>query len=274
MRTTASQKLKIGIFTTLGLVILFVAIFLIGSQKNLFSSTYTLHGIFKNVGGLQVGNNVRLAGINVGIVDGISLLTDTSVQVDLTLNSSVKKFVKSDAKLSISTDGFIGDKLVIISPGGANTTTIARDGQMLATIPPFDVDKVIAKATTIISNASDLTGNLSEIIAKINHGQGSIGRLINNDKMAKDMEKTVKEAKNTIGTVKSTIGSVKTTTGTLNEDLKAAQHNFLLKGFFKKKEKAKQDSIKKAKEAAEKAREAADTTKKKRKGFLGLGGKG
>jgi len=267
MRTTASQKLKIGIFTTLGLVILFIAIFLIGSQKNLFSATYTLHGVFKNVGGLQVGNNVRLAGINVGIVDGINLLTDTSVQVDLTLNSSVKKFVKTDAKLSISTDGFIGDKLVIISPGGANTTTTAKDGQMLATVPPIDVDKIIAKATTIISNASDLTGNLSEIVAKINHGQGSIGRLLNNDRMAKDMEKTVKEAKNTIGTVKSTIGSVKTTTGTLNEDLKAAQHNFLLKGFFKKKEKAKQDSIKKA-------QEAADTTKKKRKGFLGLGGKG
>jgi len=267
MRTTASQKLKIGIFTTLGLVILFVAIFLIGSQKNLFSSTYTLRGVFKNVGGLQVGNNVRLAGINVGIVEGINLLTDTSVQVDLTLNSSFKKFVKTDARLSISTDGFIGDKLVIISPGGANTTATAQDGQMLATVPPIDVDKIIAKATTIISNASDLTGDLSEIVAKINHGQGSIGRLLNNDKMAKDMERTVKEAKNTMS-------SVKTTTGTLNEDLKAAQHNFLLKGFFKKKQKAKEDSIKKAREAAEKAKEATDTTKKKRKGFLGLGGKG
>ncbi|OCX50563.1 hypothetical protein BEL04_22570 [Mucilaginibacter sp. PPCGB 2223] len=263
MKTTTGQKIKIGIFTTVGLVILFVAIFLIGSQKNLFSSTYTVYGIFKNVGGLQVGNNVRLAGINVGIVDGINILTDTSVRVDLTLNSSVKKFVKSDAKLSISTDGFIGDKLVVISPGGANTTAIAESGQMLATVPPLDVDKIIAKATTIISNASDLTGDLSEIVAKINHGQGSIGRLLNNDKMAKDMEKTVKEAKNTMS-------SVKTTTGTLNEDLKAAQHNFLLKGFFKKKEKAAQAK----KDSINKAHGIVDTTKKKRKGFLGLGGKG
>jgi len=261
MRTTTGQKLKIGIFTIVGILILFIAIFLIGSQKNLFSSTYNVHGIFKNVGGLQVGNNVRLAGINVGVVQSINILTDTSVRVDLTLNTNVKKFVKTDAKLSIGTDGFIGDKLVTIAPGGANTTQTANDGQELATVPPFDVDKLVAKGTTIINNAADLTGDLSEIVAKINNGKGSIGRLLNNDKMAKDMESTVKEAK-------STISSVKTSTGTLNEDLTAAQHNFLLKGYFKKKEKAKQakeDSIKKA-------TAPPDTTKKKKKGFLGIGG--
>lgn len=263
MKTTTGQKLKIGIFTIIGIVILFVAIFLIGSQKNLFSSTYTVYGVFKNVGGLQVGNNVRFAGINVGVVDGINILTDTSVRVDLTLNSNVKKFVKTDAKLAIGTDGFIGDKLVVISPGGPATTTIAENGQLLATIPPVDVDKIVAKATNIIENASALTGDLSEIVAKVNNGQGSIGRLLNNDKMAKDMENTVKEAK-------KTMSSVKTTTGTLNEDLKAAQHNFLLKGFFKKKEKAAQAK----KDSINKARGIVDTTKKKRKGFLGLGGRG
>jgi phospholipid/cholesterol/gamma-HCH transport system substrate-binding protein len=260
MKTTSGQKLKIGVFTVIGIAILFIAIFLIGSQKNLFSSTYTVNGIFKNVGGLQVGNNVRLAGINVGVVSGINILTDTSVRVDITLNTNVKKFIKTDAKLAVGTDGFIGDKLVTISPGGAATTTVAEDGASLVTVPPIDVDKLVAKATTIIDNASTLTGDLSEIVAKINNGKGSIGRLLNNDKMAKDMENTVKEAK-------STMSSVKTSTGTLNEDLKAAQGNFLLKGFFNKKKKAaqaKQDSINKAKGVP-------DTTKKKKRGFLGLG---
>jgi phospholipid/cholesterol/gamma-HCH transport system substrate-binding protein len=261
MKTTTGQKLKIGIFTIIGIAILFIAIFLIGSQKNLFSSTYSVHGVFKNVGGLQIGNNVRLAGINVGVVDGITILTDTSVRVDLTLNTNVQKFIKSDARLSIGTDGFIGDKLVTISPGGATTTQIAKDGAELASIPPFDTDKMIGKATKIVDNLGDLSGDLSEIVAKINNGKGSIGRLLNNDKMAKDMENTVNEAKNTMS-------SVKGTTNTLNQDLKAAQSNFLLKGFFKKKEKAKQDSIAKAKAAQD------TTTKKKRKGFLGLGGKG
>jgi phospholipid/cholesterol/gamma-HCH transport system substrate-binding protein len=264
MKTTTGQKLKIGIFTAIGIAILFAAVFLIGSQKNLFSSTYNLNGVFKNVGGLQVGNNVRLAGINVGVVSNIEILTDTSVKVSLTLNSHYKDFVKKDAKLSIGSDGLIGDKIITISPGGAETTEMAKEGQKLEAIPPFDTDKLIAKATKVIDNISILSGDLSEIVSKVNNGKGSIGRLLNNDKMAKDMEHTVAEAKNTMS-------SVKKTTGTLNEDLKAAQNNFLLKGFFNKKKKAaqaKKDSIEKAQKAA-----SDTTTKKKRKGFLGLGGK-
>ena len=94
MKTTTGQKLKIGIFTAIGLLILFAFVFLIGSQKNMFSSTYRLHGIFKNVGGLQVGNNARLAGINVGVVEAITILTDTAVRVDITINSKYQKFIK------------------------------------------------------------------------------------------------------------------------------------------------------------------------------------
>ena len=263
MKTTTGQKLKIGIFTAIGIAILFAAVFLIGSQKNLFSSTYRVHGIFKNVSGLQVGNNVRLAGINVGVVEAITILTDTSVRVDLTINSNYQKFVKKDARLSIGTDGFIGDKLVTIAPGGATTTEAAKPEQELASIPPFDTDRLIAKGSKIVDNLGDLSGDLSQIVAKVNNGQGSLGRLLNNDKMAKDMENTVSAAKNTMT-------SVKATTGTLNEDLKAAQNNFLLKGFFKKKQaaaKAKQDSI-------NKANGIVDTTaKKKKRGFLGLGKK-
>jgi phospholipid/cholesterol/gamma-HCH transport system substrate-binding protein len=89
-----------------------------------------------------------------------------------------------------------------------------------------------------------LTGGLSDIVAKVNSGQGSIGRLLNNNSLAKNLEGTVKQAQ-------TTMKNVHATTTTLNTDLKAAQSNFLLKGFFnKKKKKAQQDSIKKAQDAA------------------------
>lgn len=262
MRTTTAQKLKIGIFTILGIVVLFVAIFLIGSQKNLFSSTYTMHGTFKNVGGLIVGNNVRLAGINVGVVSDIDLITDSTARVVVTLNSKYQKFIKTDARLAIGSDGLIGDKLVNISPGGISSQQVAQDGAQLNTVLPFDTDKLIARATKIIDNAAGLTGDLAEIVNKVNTGKGSIGRLLNNDKMAKDMENTVKAAKTTMSSVKATVG-------TANEDLKAAQSNFLLKPFFKKKAKAEQAK----KDSIAKANAPVDTTKKKKKGFLGLGGK-
>jgi phospholipid/cholesterol/gamma-HCH transport system substrate-binding protein len=240
MKITSGQKVKIGLFTLIGLLVLLFAIFFIGNRKNLFSATFNTYGIFKNVSGLQVGNNVRFAGINVGVVQDINIESDTSVRVDLTLNSDVRKFIKSDSKLSIGSDGLMGDKLVVIAPGGFSSTTPVKDNGELAAVNPVDIDKIIAKLTGVANNAESLTSGLSEIVAKINHGQGSIGRLLNNDKMARDLDATVQSAK-------STIQNANKTTSTLNTDLKAAQSNFLLKGFFKKNEKKEiQDSIKKA----------------------------
>jgi phospholipid/cholesterol/gamma-HCH transport system substrate-binding protein len=126
MKTTSSQKIKIGAFTVVGLVVLFLAVFYIGNQKSLFSSTFRVYGTFKNVSGLTVGNNVRFAGINVGVVDAINIVTDSSVRVDLTLNNSVRKFIKTDSKMSIGSDGLMGDKLVVIAPGGIKSNKEMR----------------------------------------------------------------------------------------------------------------------------------------------------
>ena len=261
MKTTSSQKIKIGAFTVVGLLVLFLAVFYIGNQKSLFSSTFKVYGTFKNVSGLTVGNNVRFAGINVGVVEAINIVTDSSVRVDLTLNNSVRKFIKTDSKMSIGSDGLMGDKLVVIAPGGITSQTEISEGKELGSVNPVDVDKIITKLIKVADNAESLTSDLSQIVAKVNSGKGSIGRLLNNDKIARDLEGTVKQAQ-------STMKGVHSTTATLNEDLKAAQHNFLLRGFFKKKEKAakaKQDSIKKVQEEAIKAKEKAakDAAKKK-----------
>lgn len=244
MKATSGQKIKIGVFALAGLAALVLAIFFIGNKKNLFSATFNVHGLFKNVSGLQVGNNARFAGINVGVVENIQIMNDSSVNVSLTLNEDVRKFIKKDARLSIGSDGLMGDKLVVITPGGGTSNQEVNNGDKLAVVNPLDVDKLINKFTKIADNAGDLVEGLAGIVNKVNSGKGSIGRLLNNDKMARNMESTVKQAQ-------TTMANVHKTTTTLNEDLKAAQHNFLLKGFFNKKKKAakaKQDSIKKAQE--------------------------
>ena len=253
MKTTSGQKIRTGVFAMTGLAVLVLAIFFIGNKKGLFSDTFHVHGLFKDVNGLQVGNNARFAGINVGVVENIAIVNDTTVKVVLSLNENVRKFIKKDAKIAIGSDGLMGDKLVIISPGGVTTSEEVKNGDQLVGVNPFDVDKMIKKITGIADDAGTLISGLSQIVDKVNHGKGSIGRLLNNDKMARDIEGTMSQSK-------STIANVHATTTTLNTDLKAAQDNFLLKGFFnrkKKKElKAKQDSIKKVqKDSAAKAQQ-------------------
>jgi len=259
MRTTSSQKIKIGLFVVIGLVVLFLAIFLIGNQKSMFSSTFRVSGTFKNVNGLMVGNNVRFAGINVGVVEDINIVSDSTVKVDLTLNNNVKKFIKKDAKVSIGSDGLMGDKLIVISPGGITSHEIINDGGTLAAVNPVDVDKIIAKLTRVADNAEKITGSLSGIFEDVNQGKGTLGRLLHNDKMARDMEGTIEAAH-------ATVKNVNASTVTLHEDLKAAQNNFLLRGFFKKKEKAKQDSLKKLQKQAKKdSTQRADQARKAQK---------
>ena len=249
MKITPEQKTKIGIFTAVGLAVLVFAVFFIGNQKSLFSSTIKLTGIFNNVNGLQIGNNVRFAGINVGVVDDIEIQNDTAVRVTLSIERDVQKFIKKDSKMNIGSDGLMGDKLMVISPGGATTTQMVKDGQQIAAVNPMDVDKIITKVTKMADDAGSLINSLSQIVGKVNNGQGSIGRLLNDNQMADQIQTTVVQAN-------KTMKNVRATSATLNEDLKAAQSNFLLKGYFNKKKKAEQkrlDSIKKVKENQQKA---------------------
>ncbi len=242
MKTTSGQKIRTGLFVMAGLAVLVIAVFFIGNKKGLFSANFHVQGMFKDVNGLQLGNNARFAGINVGVVENILIINDTTVKVVLSLNENVRKFIKRDAKLSIASDGLMGDKLVAISPGGATTSEEVKNGDQLVAVNPFDMDKMIKKITGITDDAGSLIAGLSQVVDKVNHGKGSIGRLLNDDKMARDIEGTVNQAK-------TTIANVHATTTTLNTDLKAAQDNFLLKGYFNKKKKkaikARQDSIKK-----------------------------
>jgi phospholipid/cholesterol/gamma-HCH transport system substrate-binding protein len=92
----------------------------------------------------------------------------------------------------------------------------------------------------VAENAAQLTEGLASIIDKVNNGKGSVGRLIGDSKLADRLENTIHNANETVGSIKKTANSV-------TENMKAAKSNFLLKGYFKKKERNRiKDSTNKA----------------------------
>src|SRR5436190_10281670 len=115
---------KLGMFVTIGLILFIGTIYFVGKQQNLFGSTFTLQSRFKTVTGLKVGNNVRFSGINVGTVSEIELITDSAVVVKFVIKEEVRRFIKTDAKASIGSDGLMGDKVLTISPGITSKTTV------------------------------------------------------------------------------------------------------------------------------------------------------
>ena len=226
-----NYKTKLGLFVTVGIILFFLAIFIIGKQKNLFDPVFQVKANFQNVSGLKVGNAVRFSGINVGTVDQIRIINDSTVQVTMLVKQEVQKFIKEDSEAGIGSEGIIGDKLVVLSKGGS-ISKIIKEGQLIASSEPVETDAIMESLQVTADNAAMATGEITEILAKVNSGKGSLGKLINDDSMANDLD--------------ATMNNLKTSTKKLDENMEAAQHNFLLRGYFKKKKKAEERQKKEA----------------------------
>lgn len=222
---THSQKFKIrlGLFIIGGLAIFMVAIFIIGKQKNLFNPVFGLTTTFYNVSGLQVGNNIRFSGISIGTVDNIKIINDSTVKVYMLMRKEIQQFIKTDCEVSIGSEGLIGDRLLIISQG-SDSGKLALDGQALVSNEPVETDAIMASIEVTAANAEIITYQLSEIMTKINSGEGTIGRLIQDSTIAENLNQTIFNLK------KSSKG--------LDENMNAAKSNFLLRGYFNKKKRA------------------------------------
>jgi phospholipid/cholesterol/gamma-HCH transport system substrate-binding protein len=235
---TSQFKIRLGLFILVGIGLFVLGIFIIGKQKNLFNPVFKLTANFRNVSGLQVGNNIRFSGISIGTVDNVAIINDSTVRVEMLIKKEVQKFIKTDTKASVGSEGIIGDKIVVLSQGNSSNK-IVKEGQMIASTEPIETDAILNSVKVTAENAAIATAEIATLVKKINNGEGTLGRLIQDKTMADNIDKTIVNLK------KSSKG--------LNENMEAAKSNFLLRGYFKKKEKneakAKEEALKKAQEA-------------------------
>jgi phospholipid/cholesterol/gamma-HCH transport system substrate-binding protein len=187
---TPRFKARLGIFIAVGIAIFVMAIFIIGKQQNLFNPVFKITTNFYNVSGLQVGNNIRFSGINVGIVDNIKIINDSTVQVDLLVRKNVQQFVKADSNASIGSEGIIGDRIIIITQGSTNSP-MARDGQHILSKEPIETDDIMKSLKTSAESAEVITLQLAQIMTNINTGQGMLGRLIQDSTIAENVNQTI-----------------------------------------------------------------------------------
>lgn len=187
---TPQFKARLGIFVTVGIAIFVVAIFIIGKQQNLFNPVFKVTTNFQNVSGLQVGNNIRFSGINVGIVDNIKIINDSTVQVDMLIRKDVQQFIKADSYASIGSEGIIGDRIIIITQG-SNNAPLAKNGEHILSKEPIETDDIMKSLKTSAESAEVITLQLSEIMMNINTGQGMLGRLIQDSTIAENVNMTI-----------------------------------------------------------------------------------
>lgn len=187
---TPGFKTRLGLFIAGGLTLFIAAVFFIGKQQNLFNPVFKVTANFYNVSGLQVGNNIRFSGINVGIVDNIKIINDSTVQVDMLIRKDVQQFIKADSEAGIASEGIIGERVLIITQG-SNDAPMVKDGQHILSKEPVETDDILISLQTSAVNAEIVTRQLAEIMTNINTGQGTLGRLIQDSTFAENINQTI-----------------------------------------------------------------------------------
>ncbi|WP_281232844.1 MlaD family protein [Flavobacterium gelatinilyticum] len=249
MEKESGYTWKLGMFVTVGLLLFIMAIYFIGKQKNLFGSTFHITSKFKTVSGLEVGNNVRFSGINIGTVEAIRLINDSSVVVSMVIKDEVREFIKTDAHASIGSDGLMGDKVLTITPG-VKSTKIVEDNGAIASIDGIEMTDIMKSVKKSVDNIGVISDEIAIFSHSMNNGNGALARLVRDDKMA--------------NSVSNTLSNLESGTKGFSDNMEAAKSNFLFRGYFKKKEKEKEKKQEELKEKKEEQQEKAAKEKEQK----------
>jgi phospholipid/cholesterol/gamma-HCH transport system substrate-binding protein len=209
-------------------------VFLVGDKQFMFSRTYRITAPFDNVAGLDEGAPVRAGGVRIGTVERIELprQPEDKISVELQLEKSTRDVIKKDSVASIETEGLLGARYLAITFGSREAEPVG-DGDTIETRPSLDYGDVAKKASEMLETAKEAIdsskvaiGNINEasddmkaITGKINSGQGTIGALVNDRTVFRNLNATMEQAQ---------AGAT-----SFQENMEALKHNFFLRGFFR-----------------------------------------
>lgn len=171
--TINRRGIYVGIFIVIGIAFLVGGILTIGNLHSTFQKKISVSTIFGDVNGLQSGNNIWFSGVKIGTVKKIEFYGKSQVKVILNINTESQKYIRRDAKVKISTDGLIGNKILVIY-GGSDTARMVEEGDVLA-------NELMLSTEDMMNTFQQNNLNVLKLTKKISDGEGSIGKLINND---------------------------------------------------------------------------------------------
>lgn len=188
-----SSLIRVGIFVVLGGAAVVVGIFLVGKEEGLFRESFHVSSYFTTIEGLRAGASVRLSGVDVGIVDRIAISPANKVRIDLKLRTMVKSFIKKDSYATIEQEGLVGSKYVSLSAGTAAAEGVA-DGDVLLSKEPFRLSVILEDAQGMIANTRQATAEFTKILAAVNAGHGTLGKLITDEDVYQAMKRATAQA--------------------------------------------------------------------------------
>lgn len=184
-----SRNVKLGVFVFTGTLFFIVLLYFIGSKRNLFSSTLRVSAKFYNADGLMSGNSVRFAGINIGTVESVEIINDSTILVQMVIQNKATQHIKKNSIASIGTDGLMGNKLVNISSVNKTAGTI-EEGDELTTLKAVSASDMMRTLSITNENIKAITEDLKEISSKLNKSN-SLWSFLSDTTITDDLQQTI-----------------------------------------------------------------------------------
>jgi phospholipid/cholesterol/gamma-HCH transport system substrate-binding protein len=163
----------VGFFSLIGLLFLIGGIMTIGNLHSTFSSKINILTIINDVNGLHSGNNIWFSGVKIGTVKKLEFSGKSQVKVIMNINTESQQYIRKNANIKISTDGLIGNKILIIY-GGTSIVPMIEEGDTL-------LNQQVLSTEDIINTLQQNNLNVLKITQELSDGKGSIGKLLMND---------------------------------------------------------------------------------------------
>lgn len=179
-RGTGRGSARVGLLVLSALAVLLAGILIIGGQNQLFRAMNQYTVRFASVQGLQAGNPVQLAGVDVGRVKEIVLPADPQAEelvVHISVDQRYAKRIRRDSVARIQTLGLLGDKFVAIT-SGSHDAVMVEDGGEIEAAPPTDVDRILASGESAVENIVAISSDLAKILARVESGDSVLGKLL------------------------------------------------------------------------------------------------
>lgn len=212
------SQLRVGIFVLFGLAVLAFMVLNSTGDFNPFEKKLLLKARFAAADGLREGNEVQLAGVHIGKVKEVVLLPPDSpeefkveaiLEVDNELNGKpISERIRTDSKAQlIATSILANDKMINISPGTTKGTAVTEN-HILDSTEAVSINKLTETGNKLLTQIDKIAVPANEILNKANQGEGTLGQLVNNDQLYKNLDTAVAETRLTVVKLQTTLDKV------------------------------------------------------------------
>ncbi|MEZ4905639.1 MAG: MlaD family protein [Spirosomataceae bacterium] len=210
-----NYKVKVGLFLLVGIMIMVAGILAIGTMRKSFGSKIDAFAILNDVNGLTKGSNVWFSGVKVGTVKSIDFVENSKVKVTFGIEEESQKYIKKDATVKISTDGLIGNPIVILA-GGSPEAEMVVDGYQFRVQQEDSQQEILKTLQENNKNLLAITSDFREIVGRIKSGEGSVGKLLTHDDLYRKLNSTMNTLELASVNARNTTASLATLSNNLN----------------------------------------------------------